>query len=102
MENDKKIRDLVKTTLREVLNENKDIEPYYNEDFKDKLKKLLIELGYEDIEFEVDGVSFHNPYGDDVLVNKKSSVIYDFIENYGYDPDDFIIGNFRIFYPTNF
>lgn len=80
----------------------KDIEPYYNKDFKDKLNKLLIKLGFKDIEFEVDGISFHNPDYDDKLVNKQSWKIYDFIDNYGYNTDDFIIRGSRIFYPSNF
>lgn len=88
------------TTIRE--SSDKNIEPYYNDDFKDKLKKLLIKLGYEDIEFNVDGVSFHNPDDNGTLVNKQSVIISDFIDNYGYDSDDFIIRNYRIFYPNNF
>jgi hypothetical protein len=102
MENNKKLKTFIKTTIKEFLNENKNTEPYYNDDFKDKLSKLLIKLGFMDIEFEVDGISFHNPDYDDKLVNKQSWIIYDFIDNYGYNSDDFIIRGSRIFYPSNF
>jgi hypothetical protein len=102
MEQHKKLKNFIKTTIREFLNENKNIEPYYNADFKKKLYNLLIKLGFEDIEFESDGVSFHNPDYDDKLVGKKSWIIYDFIDKYGYNSDDFIIRGSRIFYPSNF
>jgi hypothetical protein len=102
MGQDNKTKDLIKTIIREFLTENKNIEPYYNDEFKNKMYDLLIKLGFEDIEFEVDGISFHNPDYDDKLVGKQSWVIYDFIENYGYNPDDFIIRGSRIFYPENF
>jgi hypothetical protein len=102
MKQDRKIHNFIRTTIREFLNENKNIEPYYNDDFKKKLHDLLIKLGFEDIEFENDGVSFHNPDYDDKLVGKQSWIIYDFIDNYGYNSDDFIIRGSRIFYPTNF
>lgn len=85
-----------------MLSEGKNIEPYYNDDFKKKLCDTLMKLGFEDIEFENDGVSFHNPDYDDKLVGKQSFVISDFIDNYGYDSDDFIIRGSRIFYPHNF
>jgi len=78
------------------------IDPYYNQDFKEKLRFFLLGLGYTDIEFEVDGVDFHNPDYDDRLVNKNADLIIDFIDDYGYDSDDFIVQGSRITYPDNF
>ena len=79
-----------------------EIEPYYNEDFKVKIKEYLLKLGFEDIEFETDGISFHNPDYDDRLVGKKSYMILNFINSYGYDSDDFGVYGSRIMYPNNF
>lgn len=94
----------LKTTYKEFLNEvYNDQDPYYNVDFKDKLVELLTDLGMEDIEFEEDGISFHNPnYNNDVLINQHAPMIYDFINEYGYDADGFIIRNSRIVFPKTF
>ena len=78
------------------------IEPYYNDDFKQKIRSLLLELGHEDIEFEVDGIDFHNSDYDDKLTHKKAHYIIDFINNYGYDADYFGVYGSRISYPNNF
>lgn len=89
--------------LIDLLENNGDslIEPYYNDDFNKKLFNLLNNLGFEDIEKEVNGVSFHNPnYGG--LTNSEASEILDFIKNYGYDSDDFIVRGSVLFYPENF
>jgi len=87
---------------KQFLNENKNIEPYYNNDFKQKIETFLLKLGYEDIEFEVDGIDFHNPDYDDRLTNKNAHIIIDFINDYGYDADDFGVYGNRIMYPSNF
>jgi hypothetical protein len=86
------------------LKEDASQEPYYNDDFKQKLKTLLTKLKFEDIEFENDGVSFHNPNLDfsGKLTSNHATVILNFIDNYGYDSDDFGVYGSRIFYPTNF
>lgn len=102
MENDKTLENFIKSAFRKFLNENEKIEPYYNDDFKDKLEQLLLKIGYKNIEFETDGVDFHNPNYDDMLINKNAHIIIDFIDNYGYDSDDFIVRGNRIMYPTNF
>lgn len=91
-------------TFKEFINENMkiDIEPYYNKDFKQKLENFLLGLGYEDIEFTSYGVGFHNSDYDDKLMNKNAPIIVDFIDNYGYDSDDFSVNGCVIMYPTNY
>jgi len=91
--------------IRAKVQENKsgDTEPYYNDKFQKEFKKFLMELGYEDIEFDSEGVDFHNANDDNgTLINKDAVKIGDFIESYGYDSGDFIIRKSRIEYPTNF
>jgi hypothetical protein len=94
----------MKIKYKDFLNEMyKEKEPFMNIDFKDKLVDFLNSLGLEDVEVEQDGVSFYNPnYNDDELVNKNTPLIHDFIENYGYDADEFIIHNSRIFFLRKF
>lgn len=95
-------------TYTEFLNENEgyghsqEVEPYYNEDFKNRLEDLLTSLGYKDITFTTYGVDFHNPkhLGDGPLVTTDKIEIYDFIELYGYNADQFRIRTSVIMFPT--
>ena len=89
-------------SLIRILKENANIEPYYNKDFINKFKQFLSSLSYEDIEVDTDAIYFHNPDYDNKLTNKDAPKILDFIESYGYEPDDFIVRGSVIMFPTNF
>lgn len=73
----------------------------YDKKFDTKILKFLKKLGYTNIEFENDGIEFINPKYNG-LINKDAPKILDFIDDYGYDSDDFGVYGSRITYPENF
>lgn len=101
----------IRVTIDDVINDElniSDIElisielpflsPEDNDVFKDKLTRFLESLGYEDVEYDRNECRFHNPnsWG---LVNNDAGEICDFIEEFGYEYDDFSIQGSYIEFP---
>lgn len=103
--------DNVKTTIDEIINnddfniginlisiEFPTLSPEDNENFKEKFTKFLESLGYEDVEYDRNECRFHNPdsWG---LINNDAAEICDFIEEFGYEYDDFDVKGSYIEFP---
>jgi hypothetical protein len=102
----------IRVTIDDVINDElniSDIElisielpflsPEDNDVFKDKLTRFLEGLGYEDVEYDRNECRFHNEdsWG---LINNDASKICDFIEEFGYEYDDFSIQGSYIEFPS--
>ncbi len=70
--------------------------PEDNELFKTGLIEVLTSLGYEDIDDDCDKIFYYNPKLYDV---KNNTIIYNYIDNFGYDSNDFGITSNRVEFP---